>query len=102
MIPVGFALAWIGYAIGFYGRALVKGWNISFTQVASPTSYYKGAWPPPMATNTTVFPSGKASDNAGTSGTGTSKSSTSLPTSKTGTGGSKRPGGGPGSVGGRF
>ena len=64
MIPIGFGLAWFGYALAFWGHALVKGYNLSFAQVVSPVSFYRGAWPPPDATNTVLFPDGKPDNNA--------------------------------------
>jgi hypothetical protein len=69
MIAVGFGLAWIGYTLGYWGLSMVKGWDLSFSQIASPTSYYKGAWPPPTAPNTILIPNGKSGQDSSQGGT---------------------------------
>jgi Transglycosylase SLT domain len=58
MLVVGFGLSWLAYTIGFWGHSLVKGYNLSFSQIASPSSYYKGTWPPKLAGNTVIIPNG--------------------------------------------
>jgi hypothetical protein len=58
MLVVGFGLSWLAYTIGFWGHSLVKGYNLSFAQIASPSSYYKGTWPPKLAGNTVIIPDG--------------------------------------------
>lgn len=46
MIAIGLGLAWGGYAVAFYGYCLIRGYNITFKQIASPVSWYSGTWPP--------------------------------------------------------
>ena len=65
MIVIGMGLGWVGYALAWRGFALVKGWNLSTGQIISPTKYYKGAWPPPLAPDTAIFPTGKAASTTG-------------------------------------
>jgi hypothetical protein len=60
MLVIGFSLSWIGYTLGFWGHSLIKGYNLSFKQIASPSSYYKGSWPPPLAGNSVIIPDGTA------------------------------------------
>jgi hypothetical protein len=60
VIIIGFGLAWAGYSLVFYGLSLVHGYDLSFTQVFSPVSYYKGTWPPALAPDTSIFPGQKA------------------------------------------
>lgn len=56
MIAIGFGIAWLGYALSFYGFSLVKGYDLSLRDVISPSGYYKGSWPPPAAPDDQVFP----------------------------------------------
>jgi hypothetical protein len=60
VIVVGFALGWVGYVAFTWGYSLVKGYDLSFSEIASPTNYYKGKWPPPLAPNTVIIPNGQA------------------------------------------
>lgn len=39
MTFLGIALAWTGYAIGYWGYCLYKGYNLTFAQVAFPPGY---------------------------------------------------------------
>lgn len=86
MIVLGIGLVWAGYTVGFYGYCLVKGYNVKFSQLVSPTGYYKGNWPPPVnIPGDTIFPNGQT-------GTGTSTTTTpsqmppgpTIPTPKSG------------------
>ena|SRR5215472_4789331 len=62
MVVIGFGLAFVSYTFGLYGWSLVRGYNLTLKDLISPTSFYAGKWPPPTATNTEIFPSGKAGD----------------------------------------
>lgn len=64
MIVVGFGLGWIGYTLLVTGYSWVKGYDLSFSQIASPTNYYKGTWPPPLAPDTVIIPNGTAATTA--------------------------------------
>jgi hypothetical protein len=59
VIIIGFGLGWLGYGLLFYGVSLVKGYDLSFSEVFSPKSYYKGSWPPAAAPDTSIFPGQK-------------------------------------------
>jgi hypothetical protein len=61
MIPVGMGLAWVGYVVFFYGYSLVKGYDLSFSEIVSPVNFYQGDWPPPEAPNDAVLPAGHVS-----------------------------------------
>lgn len=41
MGAIGIGLAFVGYTLGLYGFILLKGYNISFKELWSPTN-----WPP--------------------------------------------------------
>jgi hypothetical protein len=90
VIVIGILLAYGGYTLGFWGYSLVKGYDVSFKEIISPTAYYKGAWPPPTAPDTVIFPaggsSGSGASSSGGSGTGGKKT-----TSGSGGGGSTAP-----------
>jgi hypothetical protein len=60
MLPFGIGLAWLGYTVLFWGRSLVKGWNLSFADIASPTKFYTGQWPPLCAPCDEIIPTGKS------------------------------------------
>ncbi len=79
MIPIGFAVAWTGYAAGMFGYCLVKGYGITFTQIVSPTKFWKQAWPPGIAENTSIFPTGGGQPPAKTSTPTTSTTSAKTP-----------------------
>src|SRR5215831_13636170 len=59
MVWLGFGLAWLGYGAGLYGYSLIRGYNLSGKQVFSPVGWYQGKWPPELAGNTQILPSGK-------------------------------------------
>ena len=48
-----------------YGLSLIRGWNITFGQLVSPTHPYGSKagqkWPPPLLPNTVVVPGGAGS-----------------------------------------
>lgn len=46
MGAVAMGLIWAGYGITFWGWTLVKGYNISVSEIFIP-GRYKGSWPPP-------------------------------------------------------
>lgn len=58
MIAIPLLLIWAGYAAGFWGVSLLKGWNLSLKQIISPAGYYAGKWPPAQAGNTVIIPDG--------------------------------------------
>ena len=58
MIAVGMFLLFTGYGLGYWGYSMIRGYNLGFKQLFSPTGYYKGAWPPQLAGNTTIIPDG--------------------------------------------
>lgn len=65
MIVIGIALVFTGYTCGMWGYCLIKGYNISFSQLISPSGYYKGTWPPPLITDTSVLlPTGASSSSS--------------------------------------
>ncbi len=80
MVAVGMGLVWLGYAAGLWGFSLVQGYNLSLGQLVSPTSYYKGKWPPQKAGNTVILPTGtKASLTSVALSGGTPGTSSSTP-----------------------
>lgn len=86
MIAIGVFLAWAAYGLGLWGVALVRGWNLGFRDIWSPTAWYSGKWPPPLAGNTVIIPDGtKASlasaafESGGSSSSSGSSSSGSAP-----------------------
>lgn len=58
MIGIGVFLVWAAYGLGVWGVSLVKGWNLGFRDIWSPTGYYTGKWPPGLAGNTVIIPDG--------------------------------------------
>lgn len=60
MVGLGFGLAWIAYTGMIWGVSLLKGWDLSLGEIASIGHPYSGTWPPPIAPNTVVFPTGQA------------------------------------------
>ena len=62
MVPIGFGLFWVGYALSTWGYFLVRGYNLSPKQIISPVGFYTGKWPPPKAGNTVIIPNGSAAD----------------------------------------
>ena len=73
MIALGFGVIWIGYAVGFTGYAWVRGYNLSFTEIVSPTKFYTGQWKPgvgPGLVNdaTVLIPTGSNTGGGSTAG----------------------------------
>lgn len=66
MVWLGFGIVWLGYGAGMYGYSLVRGYNLSAKQVFSPVGFYAGKWPPEMAGNTEILPTGKQGDTTTT------------------------------------
>lgn len=64
MIVFAIGVAWVGYTLALYGYGMVKGYDVSFTQMVSPSSYYTGAWPPCQSPDTTIFPGGSCAQGA--------------------------------------
>jgi hypothetical protein len=58
MVWLGFGICWAGYAVGLYGYSLVRGYNLSLAQMASPVHWYAGKWPPAEAGNEQILPTG--------------------------------------------
>ena len=58
MIALAFGLLWVGYGIGLTGFVWVRGYNLSGSQIFSPTGYYTGDWPPQKAGNLVIIPNG--------------------------------------------
>lgn len=60
MAAIGFGLVWGGWAIGFWGYCLIRGYNITFGQLVNPVHPYgskKGeAWPPPLIPKGSLLP----------------------------------------------
>jgi hypothetical protein len=67
-------LAWFGYALLWRGYSMVRGYDLSNSDIISPTHYYKGAWPPPPAGNATIFPTG-STDNVASTASANAKAS---------------------------
>lgn len=72
MVAVGMLVVWLGYSVQFYGYTLLKGYDVTFGQLASPTHPYGSGrgqkWPPPKIGAGQVLPTG--------TGTGTTTSTT--------------------------
>jgi hypothetical protein len=64
MIPLAFLISWLGYGAGYWGYSLVKGYNLSLSQLVSPVNYYTGVWPPAIAGNDTIIPGGNTASLA--------------------------------------
>lgn len=69
MILFAIALGWGGYATAFWGYSLIKGYNLSVGQIMSPTSYYKGTWPPAQVSDTVIIPTKNSPTQAAGGGT---------------------------------
>jgi hypothetical protein len=46
MAAVGMIVLWGGYSIALWGYCLIRGYDITFTQLVKPSGYYAGPWPP--------------------------------------------------------
>lgn len=55
MVAIAMGLLWAGYTGGLWGYCLVKGYDISFRDLVSPTGWYSGPWPPPTITDPSVI-----------------------------------------------
>lgn len=64
MVAVGMLLVWGGYSVSLWGWSLLRGYNVTFGQLVSPTHPYgsgKGQkWPPPQLPDTQIFPGKQA------------------------------------------
>jgi hypothetical protein len=62
VVAVGMIVVWLGYTVEFYGYTLLKGYDVTIGQLASPMHPYgsgKGQdWPPPLIKSGQVLPSG--------------------------------------------
>lgn len=77
MIAVAMLLGWIGYATGYWGYSLVKGYNIGLKQIVSPVNYYSGQWPPAQSGNSVIIPDGSSASLTNVAFTSTTTSDTS-------------------------
>jgi hypothetical protein len=64
VIAIGIGIAWAGYAGIFWSYCLIKGYNVSFTQMFT-TAIPK--WPPSQMTPDMIFPTGVDSSASGSS-----------------------------------
>jgi Transglycosylase SLT domain len=58
MIAIGFGLFWLSSGFVMYGYSLIRGYDLTIGDIMSPTHFYTGKWPPPLAGNTQIFPTG--------------------------------------------
>lgn len=77
MIAIGVFLIWAAFGLGVWGVALVRGWNLGFADIWSPTHYYAGSWPPQLAGNTVIIPDGTKASTLSASFQGSSSSGSS-------------------------
>jgi hypothetical protein len=66
MPAIALGLVWAGYAGTLWGWSLLRGYNLSLWDIISPTKPYSGSWPPALAGNETVFPTGTSASTAST------------------------------------
>lgn len=62
MIPLGMALVWGGYTLALYGWVCIRGYNVSFGKLVSPTNYESrrlSDWPKIHSDYTGILPGGK-------------------------------------------
>lgn len=64
MVAIAMGLLWAGYTGSLWGYCLVKGYNITFKDLVSPTAWYSGSWPPPTITDPSIILPGSASTAA--------------------------------------
>ena len=57
MVAVGFLVLWLGYSEIVYGYTLLKGYNITWKQLADPINPYQ--WPSPPGTQPDLIPPGQ-------------------------------------------
>lgn len=71
MIAVGVGLVWAGYSFGLWGYCLIRGYDVTLTELVNPVHVYQH-WPPPIAPPTVIIPTGSPATlpKAGTPGTG--------------------------------
>lgn len=69
MIPIGLALGWAGYAVGIWGYCLIRGYDVTFTDI------FKTTWPggPNPANNPLLQDKSGAKSTSGAQGSGTAK-----------------------------
>jgi hypothetical protein len=84
MVVIGFGLVWWGYLELMYGWALLKGWDVTWKQLANPLNPYQ--WPvppaqPPIIPNTQILP-GAATKTTTTVQTDTKTQPSTLPHTK--------------------
>lgn len=77
MIAVAVFVAWAAYGLGIMGLSLIKGWNLGFKDIWSPVSFYSGKWPPALAGDCSIIPTGTAASLASSTSSGTSSTSSS-------------------------
>lgn len=62
VVAVGMLVVWLGYTVEFYGYTLLKGYDVTFGQLASPAHPYGSGrgqnWPPPLIKQGQVLPTG--------------------------------------------
>lgn len=63
MVALGMVIIWGGYSVGLYGWCLVRGYDVTYGQLLSPTHPYGSragqSWPPPPIPVGQVWPSSK-------------------------------------------
>jgi|HubBroStandDraft_2_1064218.scaffolds.fasta_scaffold98307_2 hypothetical protein len=63
MIAVGMGVAWFGYLNAIYGYCLLRGWDVTWRELATPVKPYE--WPksgdPPITPASQVWPSAASS-----------------------------------------
>jgi len=60
MLALGMILSFAGYGIAWTGHLWNKGYNLSFKEIWWPGAY-TGTWPPPIAPDTVIIPTGTGS-----------------------------------------
>jgi hypothetical protein len=65
MLALVMLAGWADYLVGFYGWCLLKNYDVTIGQLASPLHPYAGKWPPGPIGPGSVFPTGKATSSAG-------------------------------------
>lgn len=81
MVAVGFGILWWGYLEIVYGWCLLKGYDVTWKQLANPISPYE--WPaapgqPPPIPNTQILP-GKPAKTTTAVTTGTTQPGSKIP-----------------------
>lgn len=101
MIAIGMVMGWLGYTTVLYGYCLIKGYDITFGELANPAHVF--VWPakPPMIPANQVTPGGTTAGASNVAGSTTTTATLTAATSGSGGGGgvgdgataSKRPAG---------